>query len=939
MEKYLESLNPEQLAAVSATEGYVRVIAGAGTGKTRVLTARYLHLLEDNLIDPDSLLCVTFTKKAASEMVARIRRFEGEDFSSQFICTYHSLCTKILRAEHDAIMYPKNFEVMDERQQRALLRNLYRKYDLRMDSGSFGAFLAWLGKFKSNIDYVPGMLSSLNADVEKREALKNVQDKVFIDYIQYQKDHRILDFDDLICFTLYLMTTDEKVRRKWQEKFDYIEVDEFQDTSGLEEQLIDILAAKKHNLFVVGDPDQNIYEWRGSDNRILLDFPLKHRPTQDFILARNYRSTDRILKCANSLISHNSERVKKDLYTDRRSDVPVYFYCEKTLEKCAADIAAIIGDKVKKGGKFSDDAVLLRSGFLSDEVEQAFKAQDIPYEVIGGVPFNQREEIKDALAILKVVDCDDDASLKRIINIPRRGFGEKKLKYLENLAGGKNLYHVLRSSLNDAVIGKSSVRDLVSAIEKVKRMIGRYSLSDIIDAALDETGYSEYIRKLGDDEKFDNLNTFRKSFSRYAENNSEISSLHEYIEDFEQVDAGEMASDKVKLLTIHAAKGLEFKNVFVTGFSEGIFPSNRSNEEGRGGMEEERRLCYVALTRAQDELYLFGSAESFGGDKRGRVSRFIDEIGTDNLCCIGYETANRANNLLPGPTFVVGLAIVHPAYGRGVITEVNPDSVGVDFGSFGCKHLKISSRLAEMIEQENPTKDNKDVLDIKPVKNNVKDRDSSDSSIGDIPFYKPWIQDPNHPETRPEYDPQGAASRGRVREGKGASIRSGRVFDMNTIPCALNLDYLKSFNYENVNPDGWECVGIIDHGTCDFHCQNCGTMIRYVHNMVSKVGRTLSVGCLCAGNLMGDIELSKRQETLFKKGQKLMSAFRSAVWRPIAGAGYALDFAGEHFEVFSPEEGKFQMSINHGAFRRFSSLSSVKQACFDRILDRSLRNK
>ena len=357
-------LNEQQSAAVRATEGFVRVIAGAGSGKTRLLVNRYVYLVDEYGIDPANILCVTFTNKAAAEMRRRINSILGEGYDTSLICTYHGFCARLIREDPNKLYLPKDFRIIDESMQRSMLEEIYQKYDLRLENASFGAILKKIARFKADMSYVESIRSPRKCRIYPPD--NSVEDKIIEDFLQRQKATYSLDFTDLISFALYLLTTNEDVRKKWQERLNYIQVDEFQDSSKREMQLIDILCDKYHNLLIVGDPDQNIYEWRGSDVKLLVDFDKCHEPTETLFLNRNYRSTPQILKCANTLIDKNELRLKKDLYTltPPGSDV-VHFHAKSDALEAEAITNEIERLKREHSLHNSDIAILYRSGFLS----------------------------------------------------------------------------------------------------------------------------------------------------------------------------------------------------------------------------------------------------------------------------------------------------------------------------------------------------------------------------------------------------------------------------------------------------------------------------------------------------------------------------------------------------------------------------------------------
>lgn len=686
-------LNEQQSAAVRATEGFVRVIAGAGSGKTRLLVNRYAYLVDDYGIDPANILCVTFTNKAAAEMRRRINSILGEGYDTSLICTYHGFCARLIREDPDKLYLPKDFRIIDESTQRSMLEEIYQKYDLRLENASFGAILKKIARFKADMSYVESIRSPRKCRIYPPD--KSVEDKIIEDFLQRQKATYSLDFTDLISFALYLLTTNAEVREKWQERLNYIQVDEFQDSSKREMQLVDILCDRYRNLLIVGDPDQNIYEWRGSDVKLLVDFDKCHEPTETIFLNRNYRSTPQILKCANSLIDKNELRIKKDLYTltPPGADV-VHFHAKSDSLEAEAICDEIARLKREASMRNSDIAILYRSGFLSRVIEKRLVEVGIPYEIYGGVRFYQRMEVLDLIAYLRVIAYGDDASLKRIINTPRRRFGRSKLTALCMLKDdiqplgapeNPNLYELLKLHLNDSIFASSRAAEFVSFVEDMRARRGSMRISELVRTVTTDSGYEQFIRELGDEERLENLAEFKRMADEFEKNFGEELTLEEFLNQLamQSGEGSDEDKDTVKLMTIHAAKGLEFPAVFVTGFSEGIFPSSKTIEERRRpGLEEERRLCYVALTRAMRHLYLTDSEGASQNGTKKLPSRFLYEIGRENYVRVGeipdeLEGESRryierhSGAYIEPPQLKVGDIVVHHIFGDGNIISVD----------------------------------------------------------------------------------------------------------------------------------------------------------------------------------------------------------------------------------------------------------------------------
>ena len=698
---YLSALNEKQLEAVTATEGYLRVIAGAGSGKTKLLVSRYAYLVKEYGINSANILCVTFTNKAAGEMKRRIRSLIGQEYDTSLICTYHGFCVRVLREDIEKIFYPKEFQIIDNPQQKAILGDIYQKFELKLDHASFEKVIKQISRFKADHrEYVAKMCCTDPCQILPE--ISTVDDQIIEEFLQKQKQIYAMDFHDLLYFVLDIFNRCPEVLEKWQDRLNYIQVDEFQDSSNTEMELVDKLSGKHKNLMIVGDPDQNIYEWRGSDVRLLVDFDQYHVPTKTVFLNQNYRSTPQILCCANTLIEKNTYRLKKDLYTKSPDGAQVYHYHEKN-EYAEADriIASIHRLRRESGCNYADFAVLYRSGFLSRVIEKKLTENGVPYEIFGGVKFYQRMEIQDIMAYLRLVAFDDDISFKRIINKPRRKFGRIKLQRLLTLQkDGTSLFQTLQENLEDSVFKQSGAKEFVAAVNRVREQYQTARLSECVERLCIDSGYEKYIRELGDMERFENLSEFKRIASEYERNYGEEVSLKEFINQIslQSEDDGEENCDRVKLMTIHAAKGLEFPYVFIIGFSEGIFPSSKTIEERRKmGLEEERRLCYVAITRAKKGLFLLDSEGYTQNGKEKLPSRFLKEIGEENYTRVGsisrelqYNADRYAAQLYDeapaAPPKAAGTRVSHPAFGEGEIL-----GFGRNQNSYRIKFDKLAS--------------------------------------------------------------------------------------------------------------------------------------------------------------------------------------------------------------------------------------------------------
>ena len=683
-------LNEQQIAAVRETEGYVRVVAGAGSGKTGTLTRRYAYLVKAAGIHPGSVLCVTFTNKAAGEMKRRVRALIGDGYDTSLITTYHGFCVRVLREDIHRLFYPKSFLILDESDQRKILSEIYGELDIKLDRASFETVLDSVHRLKTDERYVDAMVRGDFSGIKVPpkspvQPASPLEETIVRRYLEKQRKIFGLDFDDLVAFTFAVFAYHPEVREKWAQRLYYIQVDEFQDSSKRELRLLRMLCASHENLFVVGDPDQNIYEWRGADMRILVNFDKLFPGAKTVLLTRNYRSSGNILRAANTLIAHNINRVPKELFTEDGPGADVIHLHAKT----EAEEGKWIAEEIKRlaaaeGMPYKEIAVLYRAGFLSRFVEAALLDAKIPYELYGSVRFYERMEIRDALAYLKLLLWDDDEALERIVNVPRRSFGKTKSEALRALAAeeGTSLFEALRRHVSDPIFARSTVAELVGTILELRAKTDSLPASELLGEVLTRSGYETYIREYGSTERLDNLAELKRSVWDKEQNQGEFYPLSDYLQEaaLESDRESEEDADRVKLMTIHASKGLEFDACFVCGMTEGIFPSSRTLEERKdAGLEEERRLCFVAVTRAKKRLYLTES-EGTGSDRAvKRPSRFLADIGERNYTRIGTvpKELSEASASSGGAGSsseserAPGSVVDHPVFGRGVIADVD----------------------------------------------------------------------------------------------------------------------------------------------------------------------------------------------------------------------------------------------------------------------------
>ena len=593
------SLNDKQKEAVIDESKHLRIIAGAGSGKTRVLTMRIAYLIEQKHINPKNVLAITFTNKAANEMKNRISEMLGEAGDGAFISTIHSLCVRILKEEIGVFGYPKNFTIVDADDQKTILKEAYKEFNIDKKDLSYGSALDYIANCKyEELSYEKAM--------DQAYGEKKLVDKanVYKYYDERLKSLYALDFDDLILFTVRLFKLHKDILKKWSSKFIYIHVDEFQDIDKTQYELIKLLSSTHDNVYVVGDPDQTIYTWRGADVNIIVNFDKDFKNTKTIILNQNYRSTNNILEGANSLIKYNKSRVPKDLFSENGDGDKIV---HKTLPDETSEayyIVSCIQSLLKQGYEYNDIAILYRSNYLSREVEKVFIENRIPYVIYGGIRFYERMEVKDILSYLRLIVTGDDLAFQRVINQPKRGIGQKSIDTIFSLAKENNIsmYEVVKQGL--FAKNQSVLESFVDMVERWKSSLDGKPLEEVLTDVFEQSGYRSMLEKENETERIENVKSLIDDIKDYQETYPG-STLADYLSMISLYTdkANTDGSTSVSLMTIHASKGLEFKVVFVVGLSEGIFPSERTMLEQKG-VEEERRLAYVAYTRAKEKLTL-----------------------------------------------------------------------------------------------------------------------------------------------------------------------------------------------------------------------------------------------------------------------------------------------------------------------------------------------
>lgn len=699
----IESLNPQQKEAVLDRHQYLRIIAGAGSGKTRVLTMRIAHLIDQKLVWPNKILAITFTNKAAREMESRVQKMLVEDLSKPMVCTIHSLCVRILRQDIEALGYPKNFTILDAEDQKAILKEYYKEHSIDKNEISFGNSLNYISNNKAvNLSVEEALKIADFSGTEKKKAY------IYEYYLQRQRELFALDFDDLILWTVRLFRDFEVIKTKWQNRFHHILVDEFQDIDRTQYQLIKQLAGSQNSLLVVGDPDQTIYTWRGADVKIIVNFEKDFPEAKTILLTQNYRSIASILNGANCVIKNNKQRVEKELFTKNQSNEKIYHFSAVSDEYQAAWIAQQMKSIRHKTGSFSEIAVLYRANYLSRSLEKALMDERIPYIIYGGLRFFERQVVKDALSYLRLIQIGDDLSLSRILNRPKRGIGPKSLDTIAKRARELNCsqWEVLETETLFKGKTQATISAFVANVQHWREVLSQQGMElfRFFELVMNESGYRAFLESENDMDNLGHLKSLMEDIQDFSAHNPEAS-LEEYLQSVALYGDREetMESDFVQLMTVHASKGLEFDTVFVSDLNEGIFPSERSLAEGKKGVEEERRLAYVAFTRARKHLYLTDAGGySFMLQRVKSPSRFIEEIDESYIEHKGMskteprEESSFFSSFSMNPKeslkkWKKGELVSHPKFGEGVVISQEGNFVTIAFAyPTGTKKLQAS---------------------------------------------------------------------------------------------------------------------------------------------------------------------------------------------------------------------------------------------------------
>ncbi|MGZ9428506.1 ATP-dependent helicase [Mycoplasma sp. 1012] len=698
--KILSNLNDKQKSAVVYNQGHLRIIAGAGSGKTGVLTRKIAYLVENKITDAKKILAVTFTNKASNEMKERVINLVEEKGNEVFISTFHSLCNYILRREITNLKdYNSNFDILDSSDQKNILENIYRKLKITNRDINYSTVLEKISKWK-NLEILPEEI-----DIDKLEE----DDEIIVDlYTEYSKELKLLkalDFDDLMIFTVKIFQQFPEIKEKWRNKFSHILVDEFQDTSELQFEIIKHLTGEKNILTVVGDPDQTIYTWRGADVELILNFDKFFPGALTITLDQNYRSTNQILNAANSLIKNNKNRLEKNLFTDNISNEEIVFHHSFNVEVEARWVAEEINDLKRKKVQLKNIAILYRSGFYSRAFEEALIKENIPYQLLGGTKFFEKKVIKDLIAYLKVINDGSTVGLLRIINIPSRKIGPSAIQKLTEYANKRNVAlfdclidyftnrktYMKEEGFEELPLNHSLQKELVDFLNSInfarKLLKSEKSISFVLEKFIEKIKYISSIKNILDkQDALNNLHSLMQGIKSWESKNPNLT-LNDYLHEISLLtdsDDSNYEPNTVTLMTIHSSKGLEFQNVFLVGMAEGICPNKRTLKDEEN-IEEERRLAYVAITRAKERLFISDSGGNyFENQAYSQTSRFISEMGIKSEILqnftkrtndgqLNYKRNDKTINL------VAGDLVNHIVFGEGIVLAEEGDTIIVKF--------------------------------------------------------------------------------------------------------------------------------------------------------------------------------------------------------------------------------------------------------------------
>ena len=624
------NLNKEQKEAVLHTDGPILILAGAGSGKTTVLTRKIAYLIKEKNVREFNILAFTFTNKAASEMKDRIGKVLEKDISHMWIGTFHSICSRILRKNIDKIGYKSNFSIYDTSESKTLIKDIMKELRIDEKYNPVGAIVSSISDHKNKLETPDQVIDSA-----MYERQRNIGE-IYKLYEKRKKQNNALDFDDLILKTLELLNKDDEVRDYYAGQFKYIFVDEYQDTNKSQYELIKKFTHIYDNICVVGDSDQSIYSWRGADITNILNFEKDFKNAKVVLLEQNYRSTTSILDAANELIKNNTERKEKNLWSDKTDGHNIVYRNSSSEYDEAEDIINKIHQMYSAGYYYSEMAILYRTNAQSRVLEEKLMSNHIPHKVIGGLKFYDRREVKDVLSYLAfIANPDDDISLKRIINMPKRGIGDTTISKIESFArdNDMSIYDAVYDDNIGGIVTSSTLNKVKSFLDDMTNFINlvdEYLITDLVEEVYEKSGYKKMLEssnKIEDRTRIENISSLASAVAEFEKKN-DGATLYDYLQNVNLLSDIDKTDDEdgVSLMTIHSAKGLEYDVVFLTGMEDGLFPSMRTVEEG--GLEEERRLAYVAITRARERLFVSSAASRmvFGRSQYSKPSRFIEEI-------------------------------------------------------------------------------------------------------------------------------------------------------------------------------------------------------------------------------------------------------------------------------------------------------------------------
>lgn len=759
--KNIQQLNEQQRLAVLTTQGPVLIAAGAGSGKTRVLTHRIAYLIEEQQVNPWNILAITFTNKAAKEMKERVMQLVQEDADKIWVATFHAMCARILRREAHRLGYERHFTIIDTSEQQTLVKQVMKELNLDTQRFNYKALLSHIENAKNE------RLTSEMALEMAEGYIEKIYAQVYVNYQQKLKAANAMDFNDLILLTVQLLEQHDEVRTFYQHKFQYIHVDEYQDTNDSQYQLVRLLSGMLNNVCVVGDADQSIYGWRGANMENILNFEKDYPNTKVILLEQNYRSTQTILNAANSVIENNVNRQSKKLWSDKEIGEKVYHYhANSDYNEAQFVISTIHRMKQDEAYKNKDFAILYRTQAQSRNFEDQLLKANLPYRIVGGLKFYSRKEIQDTLAYLRLIDnSDDNVSLNRIINVPKRGIGASTLDKLalfaqqQQVSWYEAIHRLENSTLSTST--QKKLKQFAHIIDTLKEHATQMSITQLVQEIWELTGYQQMLESANDLEsanRLENLAEFASVTQTFDENSQQftqeldpdfilqeeeseipVRKLTQFLTDISLVSDNQDTielEDSITLMTLHAAKGLEFPFVFMVGMEEGLFPISRANDSDEE-LEEERRLAYVGMTRAEKKLFMT-SAQSrllYGRQQYNRISRFVNEIDKQWMefespltSMATHYTLSNTSNLSTSKTtksnqkvvsqpitqqkqiqqssstakWTAGNKVMHKAWGVGTIVQVKEDAQGqelsVVFDTQGIKLLHSAYAPIEKIE-------------------------------------------------------------------------------------------------------------------------------------------------------------------------------------------------------------------------------------------------